>query len=615
MSKIIAKKIKQFIGNKNGLIKPIFKIDDDLNITQITLDDYPNSGYIFFSDYELLENDIKEEIFLMDNCFFIGDDNGYEEHKAETSACKKRINYNTRISSFFKNIEPTKFIPIYNNGFSLKNNEVELPDKIKSKIFFLKDTTTLFGPFERNGKELKAANFKYFEENFKDELLLNFIDNYERKYDISTIFEISLENASNFIFVDNEDFEYLEDFKLFIDNNIGNAIDFTPIVSLHKWALDKLEQRSPNISPFKNEIINLASTETSIIEKLKWKKYINYIEAIESEEIEIEQLVKILSNKNFIKETIDTSEIEKLNKEIENLKNELESKDEANLTLIERNKSLIEEKKGLQEELKEEKKNTNKTIDSVKFSNLAEALNNEEKILEIENILKEKITSSKLKNENNILEGEKRVLERDIKKREEEVRGIEDSVKKIKDTFDRSASEHTAKLQEAKIYTDLLNGIEILPNKSKNEDLEKINVDVISLSQEITAKSYLLEIKKRLANQGREFSFNDVANLVITINQTFITIIAGAPGVGKTSLVEKLSKSYGLNEDFGYLEIACAKGWTSSKDLIGFFNPLTNKFQASKTKLKEALEKSESNPNAPYLVLLDEANLSPIEHN
>jgi hypothetical protein len=39
----------------------------------------------------------------------------------------------------------------------------------------------------------------------------------------------------------------------------------------------------------------------------------------------------------------------------------------------------------------------------------------------------------------------------------------------------------------------------------------------------------------------QEGSFNDVTNLVLTINQ-FISIIAGAPGVGKT-LGRKIIKS------------------------------------------------------------------------
>ena len=607
--KIIAKKVRQFIGYKNGLIKPIFKIDDNQNISPISLEEYPNSGHIFFSDYELLDNDIKEEIFLMDNCFFISEDNNYEDKKTESGACKKRINYNTRISSYFKNIEPTKFIPIYTNSFSIQNNEVDFPENIKSKIFFLKNKTKLFGPFERNGKELKAINFKEFEENFNDQLFLNFIEDYEKKYDTSTIFEIILEEASNFIFSDNEGFEYLEDFKFFIDSKIGIAIDFTPVASLHKWALEKLEQSSPSISPFLKEIKNISSSAISSAENLKWRKYIDYLETIKNEEVEIENLVKLLFNKKFIKETIDTSEIEKLNKKIENIENDLKLKDNANLALIDANRTL-------KDELKEEKSKVkeNSKVDAIRFPNLSKVLDIENEINEIEKILIEKITSSNLKKENERLSVRIEILDEEIKKKQEELRGVEDSVKKIKDIFDRTASEHTAKLQEAKTYNDLLNGIEILPNKDKKKVSEIIKANIISLNPDITAKKYILEIKERLSSQGREYSFNDVANIIITINQTFITIIAGAPGVGKTSLVEKLSKSYGLNEDYGYLEIACAKGWTSSKDLIGFFNPLTNKFQPAKTKLREALKKSEENPNAPYLVLLDEANLSPIEH-
>ena len=428
--KIIAKKVRQFIGYKNGLIKPIFKIDDNQNISPISLEEYPNSGHIFFSDYELLDNDIKEEIFLMDNCFFISEDNNYEDKKTESGACKKRINYNTRISSYFKNIEPTKFIPIYTNSFSIQNNEVDFPENIKSKIFFLKNKTKLFGPFERNGKELKAINFKEFEENFNYQLFLNFIEDYERKYDTSTIFEIILEEASNFIFSDNEGFEYLEDFKFFIDSKIGIAIDFTPVASLHKWALEKLEQSSPSISPFLKEIKNISSSAISSAENLKWKKYIDYLETIKNEEVEIENLVKLLFNKKFIKETIDTSEIEKLNKKIENIENDLKLKDNANLALIDANRTL-------KDELKEEKSKVkeNSKVDAIRFPNLSKVLDIENEINEIEKILIEKITSSNLKKENERLSVRIEILDEEIKKKQEELRGVEDSVKKIKDIF------------------------------------------------------------------------------------------------------------------------------------------------------------------------------------
>ena len=611
--KIIAKKVRRFIGNKNGLIKPIFKIDDNSNIAPISIDEYPNSGQIFFSDYELLDSDIKNEMFLMDNCFFISDDNGYEERHLENSACKKRINYNVRISSYFKKIEPNKFIPIYSNNFSVNNNEVESPENIISDIFFLKNISLnrIFGPFERNGKELKAANFKFYEEQFRDEEFLNFIDNYERKFESSTIFEITIENASNFIATDNDGFEYLEDFKVFIDNNIGDPIDFTPIASLHKWAIEKLEQKSSSVAPFLKEIKNIVSIINSPIEKLKWKKYINHLENIENDEQDIEQLVKILNDKNFIEGGISSNEIDILEKEKEDIKAELDSKDKVIITLKDRIKELNTEI----EEEKSKKKDNNNNIDSILYPLLSEVISINENLSEIENLIASNKKLIDLEKDFWKLEGKKETFEKTIESLQIKEIEIRSNIESISNVFKTDAKDYTAKLAEAKIYTDLLNGIEILPNKVKTEVSKAVNANIIPLESEInSAKVYILEIQKRLVNQGRELSFNDVANLVITINQSFISIIAGAPGVGKTSLVEKLSNSYGLNENFGYLEIACAKGWTSSKDLIGFFNPLTNKFQSAKTKLKEALKKSEENLNAPYIVLLDEANLSPIEH-
>lgn len=611
--KIIGKKIKSFYGNKNGLIRPIFEINDNSEIQKISAENYPNNGMIFVGDYELLNNDIKSDLFLMENCFFIQDDYSYQDRISDYNACKKRISYNPKISSYFKKIEPYKFIPIYNNSFSIVNNEIESPENIVSNIFLLKDSITnhLFGPFERNGRELKAANFKYYEEQHDDDNFLNFIDEYERSFDSTTIFEITIEEALNFIITDNDGNEYLEDFKIFIDKKVGKPIDFTPIISLHKWVIDKLEKKAPSITLVLKDIKNIVSTNTSPNEKLKWDKYVDYLEKIEKEETNIEQIVQILYSKNFIKDGIDSSEIERLEKQYEDIKAEINLKDAVISNLKDSNIQL-------NAEIKEEKSNSKEksNIDSNLYPNLSNAINIGDSVIEIEKILKEKITSGELEKENSKLSIRKEILEEDIKKKENDVREIQKSVEEITKVFNRSASDHTAKLQEAKIYTDLLNGIEILKSNDQSEDLKKVNVNIISLknSDINTSKVYISEIQKRLAKYGRDLSFNDVANLIITINQSFITIIAGAPGVGKTSLVEKLSKVYGLNENFGYLEIPCAKGWTSSKDLIGFFNPLTNKFQPAKTKLKEALKKSEEYPNSPYLILLDEANLSPIEH-
>lgn len=570
MSKIIIKKGVSTNRENNGLAIPIFKIENK-EYFRIESNDFPSTGTIFvsagFNEFE------KDTFYEFDSEKLKVNDNYERDLAAHTNGELPKSPSKYILSYYHSNIKktlPHNLIPIYQNRFTLNSNILLEKEGIVSDVFFLKNSDSLYGPFQRDGNVLiKAATFKDFENDFEeDDTFLAFTESY-RQYDGSVVFEFSQNVSSDFIVKDDNGNEFLVGFNDFVKNGIGLKIDFTPIPILHKWAIDKLTNSNPKLAGILSELKNIQSSNNDKIDNLKWNKYISIIDEIVETQENIDELVKILNNKNFIKETIDSSEIEKLNKEIENLKKELELKDNANLALIDANRTL-------KDELKEEKGKVteNSKIDAIRYPNLSKVLEIENEVNEIEKILTEKITSDKLNKENNILEAKKGLLEDGIKKKEEEVRIIEESVKKIKDTFERSSSEHTAKLQEAKIYTDLLNGIEILPNKVKSEDLEKIKANIISLNSDITTKTYILEIQKRLANQGREISFNDVANLVITINQTFITIIAGAPGVGKTSLVEKLSKSYGLNEDFGYLEIACAKGWTSSKDLIGFFNPL-----------------------------------------
>jgi MoxR-like ATPase len=367
---------------------------------------------------------------------------------------------------------------------------------------------------------------------------------------------------------------------------------------------------APKIATTLNEIKNIVSNDNTALDKIKWDNYVSHLEDIQKNQEDVDKLVKLLNDKKFIDLDVDNSIIEKLNSEIDKVKSDRDFKGEEIIQLKTQNEEL-------ENELLEAKKKpqNNNNIDENLFPNLFKALDFSEKVKEIEDLVVSNKKLSDLDQEYWKLVGKKESLDKqvdELKKAEIETASI---IKGITSGFKTDAKEYTARLAEVKIYTDLLNGIEILPNSEQIEVAKKIQSNIIPLNPEFnSAKLYILEIQKRLKKLDRDLVFNEVANIVITINQTFITIIAGAPGVGKTSLVEKLARSYGLDESFGYLEIPCAKGWTSSKDLIGFFNPLTNKFQPSKTKLKDALSKSEANPSSPYIILLDEANLSPIEH-
>jgi len=116
---------------------------------------------------------------------------------------------------------------------------------------------------------------------------------------------------------------------------------------------------------------------------------------------------------------------------------------------------------------------------------------------------------------------------------------------------------------------------------------------------------------------------NEVANYLICLTQGFITTFAGDPGTGKTSLCHLLAKALGLvreDDDNRFVEVSVERGWTSHKDFIGYYNPLSKSMEISNREVFNALTVLDGECSrrveeiAPFFMLLDEANLSPLEH-
>ena len=132
----------------------------------------------------------------------------------------------------------------------------------------------------------------------------------------------------------------------------------------------------------------------------------------------------------------------------------------------------------------------------------------------------------------------------------------------------------------------------------------------------------MLTISEKLnESSGRPFSEAEVANLMICTQQNLLTILHGRPGVGKTSTAIKLAKFMGLEGDeakgsSNFLNIAVGRGWMSTRDLIGYYNSLKNMYQPARTGLYNFLKQGTTveASDTLRLVLLDEANLSPLEH-
>lgn len=157
-------------------------------------------------------------------------------------------------------------------------------------------------------------------------------------------------------------------------------------------------------------------------------------------------------------------------------------------------------------------------------------------------------------------------------------------------------------------------------NQYKNISDEMSNIPC----QEID-KNTLIDTLVEGVQQFRNYKKNDILNMYICLSQSFITVFSGEPGTGKTSICNILADSLGLNK-FGstnnisknrYVPVSVERGWSSKRDLIGYFNPLTKKYDRSNAKIYDGLmilNEENKKSRFPYLILLDEANLSPMEY-
>lgn len=145
-----------------------------------------------------------------------------------------------------------------------------------------------------------------------------------------------------------------------------------------------------------------------------------------------------------------------------------------------------------------------------------------------------------------------------------------------------------------------------------------------SFEQEASAvdcgKRIIEVVGQYLQQRGRDIDESDIANYLICLTQGFITTFAGKPGAGKTSLCNLLAEALGLKTDAQnphFVDVSVGRGWSSHKDFIGFYNPITEKIVKANEDVYDALvlsNKEECTQAPPMVIMLDEANLSPLEH-
>lgn len=232
--------------------------------------------------------------------------------------------------------------------------------------------------------------------------------------------------------------------------------------------------------------------------------------------------------------------------------------------------------------------------------------------------LQEKI--QKLKEEAQYYEKHKQHLVNDAKNLEsnfvELVNGYSEKIADI--TFDGFMS---SKMLEAATGWEAKEELAIL-----NDKVDKFNmVESASLSD-----TELLDyIVKTIQISRPGYSRNTIINILTCISQGFLTVFSGLPGCGKTSICNIISQVLGLDSYDSisdelkgisrFIPVSVERGWTSKRDFIGYYNPLTKAFEESNRDVHDGLkfldlEVKKGYKKWPFFILLDEANLSPMEY-
>lgn len=617
---IVYKLNPQFSNSNLGYLRAVMEKTEE-DYIPLNSDNFCSSGKVFVTtDYEHIDSKFGDfELFKVTVT--------ETQYKSNELGIGRNCNYVTKgtLASALKNRD---LLEIISSPMPDPNKMIININYIPSTSYiYIKDSEECYGPFEWKITDtpetilLKKIDSpipgrKLFQGNVFtgkiNELSLHIIsctlDDYSRNYfkDLT-----SLHNDTKLTVIEfSSDIDIINFFlKLSKDISFNNKKMDLP-------TLEAIIKKQPKLSNNKNILNKLNRLNVIFNENAAYQKDI-----IES----FDKFFKSNHGDNFIKKYIESNEesyLSELRYEYRaQLENEFRSRNEELSELksrIDINKQELVDIGKQIEDLNRHKLNVNSVNDIKIHSDLSNEitlkqnkLNQLNKDLET---LQEKYSALKeLDKIHSQLEETKQLYKYEVTRQSE----LEKETKKLEKLYREEEDELRAKLFELKPFVEAING-----NISSNLKAKILDISVqthsLELNNQDNATKILDYVEFKLRQKDRKLSKTDIINIIVNLQQSFICFLAGLPGGGKTTLAKILGDVYGIYEK-RFLNIPVARGWTAQKDLIGFMNPISNKFQPSNTGLYEFLmalneETISEKPSSLSLVLLDEANLSPIEH-
>ena len=211
---------------------------------------------------------------------------------------------------------------------------------------------------------------------------------------------------------------------------------------------------------------------------------------------------------------------------------------------------------------------------------------------------------------------------------------VKDQFKKVEtninETLDNASAQAAAIAFQPMLSNKLLMAAASWQNENMDKEYKKISDETCAFKvEEISADDLSRYICESVKKYRPEYEDNDILNIFINLTQNFLTVFSGDPGTGKTSIcnivahilglrkIQKQLREIGMINTQRYVPISVERGWTTKRDFIGYYNPLSQQVEKANAHLYDGLRilSAEGKKSVlPFVVLLDEANLSPMEY-
>ena len=217
------------------------------------------------------------------------------------------------------------------------------------------------------------------------------------------------------------------------------------------------------------------------------------------------------------------------------------------------------------------------------------------------------------------LEENIKLIIKEVKTKKAEISELTISVQEIRDILKNEEDIMGKKLEKLRIYikekADTLLDLEFIDQDEYN-NLLMLNQEAEVNEQFIDFENDLQSNKQKAISHIQAYLFEQdivypryiLEDFLALIQTNDLIILAGESGSGKTNLIKSFAQAIGGKSFI----IPVKPNWTSSEDLLGYYNPLEKKYLT--TPFLEALLEAKDNPNIPYFICLDEMNLARVEY-